>query len=589
MIFQSLTSREIRLIILLFILSAVNSLLEGAGIGVFLPLLVGGQQSLAVNIPAPFIPFLKFFAAKPFSEKLRSIALVIAAIATGRVIIFMTIIRLSLKIRQRIVSVLKNRCLEHLLNSSLAYFNKKKISDLQIIFDSYIDKSIGTIIELALTVLTGVFTSCLLLAFLFILSWKITLAGLIAVVGLSVMFSFYSKHIHSVGHLYNKAKEAYNKTLLDILQGMKIIRIFNREKDMLDRFDEKMGGLNNAYYKMGAVTGAVGPFFEFIGVFLIGGVLWLCAYLVPLQEAALMPFVITFLIVLSRLLGPLKTLNHTRGAIVARLAAWQEVKNFLHQNTAQALKQGTKKFIGIQKSVEFRGVVFRYKENDHIVLNDISFVLPKACKLGIAGGSGAGKSTIAELLLRFYDPQQGDILIDGENLKDLDSKSFRKKIGVVGQDTFLFHDTVRANIAFSNTQATFEEIQKAAGQAYAHDFIMRLPQGYDTIVGDRGVLLSGGERQRLAIARAILMDPDILIFDEATSALDSESEKIVLKALRDVSAGKTVITIAHRLSTIVESDKIIVLECGRIIEQGSHEQLIKTQGRYHQLAQLQIL
>ncbi len=178
MIFQSLTSREIRLIILLFILSAINSLLEGAGISVFLPLLVGAQESLTVNIPAPIIGFLKFFAAKPFTEKLRSIALIIVAIATGRVIIFMTIIRLSLKIRERIVSVLKNRCLEHLLNSSLAYFNKKKISDLQIIFDSYIDNSIGTIIELALTVLTGVFTSCFLLAFLFILSWKITLVNL---------------------------------------------------------------------------------------------------------------------------------------------------------------------------------------------------------------------------------------------------------------------------------------------------------------------------------------------------------------------------------------------------------------------------
>jgi len=240
--------------------------------------------------------------------------------------------------------------------------------------------------------------------------------------------------------------------------------------------------------------------------------------------------------------------------------------------------------------IEFKNVNFKYTEDQDMVLRNLSFVVEKGAKVGVVGSSGAGKSTIGELLLRFYDPLEGSVCVDGINIKELDVHQWRRLIGVVSQDIFLFNDTVKANIAFANPEVTVEGIEQAARRAYAHDFIKELPQGYDTFVGDRGVLLSGGQKQRIAIARAILNEPEILLFDEATSALDTQSEEIVQKTLDDISRNKTVITIAHRLSTVSDSDKILVIDKGEIIQQGSHQELLgQKNGLYSQLVAMQNL
>jgi len=281
--------------------------------------------------------------------------------------------------------------------------------------------------------------------------------------------------------------------------------------------------------------------------------------------------------------------NQARVAVRGDLPSYREVYTFLDPKDKPYISNGTKRIKRLSSSIEFQEVNFKYSSRESAALSNVSFEVKQGQKVGIVGSSGGGKSTIVELLLRFYDPQAGRIIIDGADLKELNLYSWRGCVGVVTQDTFLFHDTVRSNIAYADPEASQADIEAAARQAYAHDFIRQLPQGYDTIVGDRGVLLSGGQKQRIAIARAVLASPDILIFDEATSALDTESEEVVQKALHEVGKGKTVITIAHRLSTVYDSDNIIVLDEGRVVSQGKHSELLAQDGIYKKLVQMQAM
>jgi ATP-binding cassette subfamily B protein len=236
--------------------------------------------------------------------------------------------------------------------------------------------------------------------------------------------------------------------------------------------------------------------------------------------------------------------------------------------------------------VRFELVSFHY-ESERPILHDVSFEIPAGKKVAIVGPSGSGKSTLARLLYRFYDVSSGRITINGQDIRDVEQESLRDAIGIVPQDTVLFNDTLRYNIKYGRLDATDDEIERAAEMAYLKDFIASLPDGWDTVVGERGLKLSGGEKQRVAIARAILKDPEILIFDEATSSLDSGSENAILKAMREVSSARTTLTIAHRLSTIVDSDQIVVLEFGRVVERGTHRELLELNGHYSKLWSLQ--
>jgi subfamily B ATP-binding cassette protein MsbA len=239
----------------------------------------------------------------------------------------------------------------------------------------------------------------------------------------------------------------------------------------------------------------------------------------------------------------------------------------------------------VRESVAFEDVSFRY--GDEFVLNDVDLKVPRGTRLAIVGGSGAGKTTLVNLIPRFYDPTAGMVTVDGYDLRHVTQESLRRQIGLVTQETFLFNDTVASNIAYGKPDASRAEIVAAARRAHAHEFVEQLAQGYDTLIGDNGVRLSGGQRQRLAIARALLKDPPILILDEATSALDSESERLVQEAMEELMVGRTVFVIAHRLSTVQRADRIIVLDGGRIVESGTHAELLQRGGIYRRLYDLQ--
>ncbi|MGH7450211.1 MAG: ABC transporter ATP-binding protein, partial [bacterium] len=309
-------------------------------------------------------------------------------------------------------------------------------------------------------------------------------------------------------------------------------------------------------------------------------------FMYELNTQLMLTQLLPFIYILLRIVPLTKIINAQKAEVLSKRPYVELVYNLLRDDDKPFIPNGHQIFSGLAREIQFRAVSFVYNGTRKPVLHEVNFSIPAGKTTAIVGESGAGKSTIANLLLRFYDPQQGGILLDGEPLPNFKLETYHRKIGVVSQDTFLFSNTVKFNIAFSVEGTPSEEqIIAAAKKAGAHDFIMELPNGYDTFVGDRGMKLSGGQRQRISIARAILRDPEILILDEATSALDTKTERRIHQAILELSHGRTVIIIAHRLSTIKNADQIVVLKHGQVAEIGHPEDLLEQGGEYYQLAQ----
>ncbi len=309
------------------------------------------------------------------------------------------------------------------------------------------------------------------------------------------------------------------------------------------------------------------------------------AFLIPngyLQSASFL----TFLVVLLRITPIIRQLNAVRARLSNLHGSFDNIQQLLRTDDKPYLDNGKVEFSHLKQAIEFVDVDFGYDPNE-LVLQQISLTIPRGQTVALVGASGAGKSTLADLVPRFYDPTKGEIFIDGLNLRELDVNSLRRKLAVVSQSTFIFNGSVRDNIAYAMTKVDEKSIKEAARLANALEFIQNMPEGFDTQLGDRGVRLSGGQRQRIAIARALLRNPDILILDEATSALDSVSERLIQESIEKLSVGRTVIAIAHRLSTIMRADKVVVLEKGRIVEQGTYQELLQQRGQLWQYHQMQ--
>ncbi len=374
--------------------------------------------------------------------------------------------------------------------------------------------------------------------------------------------------------------------LQESLAGIRMVKAFGREETETLRFKASNKAFLRTTMKAIQVSSLGSSHMEVIGVIGVAGIVWYGGYLV-IHDAMTPGAFFSFLAAMFMAYTPIRKLSGANNTIQQALSAAERVFEVLDLDTEQDRDRGHVELSPITRALEFKGVTFRYERHGLDALSEIDLSIQAGETVAFVGSSGSGKTTLVSLVPRFYEPTEGRILIDGVDIRDCTLRSLRAQIGIVSQDVVLFDESVALNIAYGRPDATTDDIVRAAKLAYAHEFIERLPSGYDTLIGERGVKLSGGERQRLAIARAILRDPAILILDEATSALDTESERVVQMALSNLMRNRTTLVIAHRLSTIQNADRIVVLDRGRIVEIGSHETLLRHNGLYKRLHAMQ--
>lgn len=489
-------------------------------------------------------------------------------------------------IGQRVVTDLRKRLFAHLQRLSISYYDKRRTgeimsnltNDIGALQTAIVENFVSLIQEAAIFV--GSFVSMIYL------QWKLTVLCLVIVPMVSFIIKFFGKKLHQSGKNVQEKLADVTAMLQEVIQGVRIVRSFNRSDYEIQRFDD----VNEANFKANVRTirqsSQLTPFVEFFSAIAITVIIWYGGLSV-IDGIMTSGELIAFLIYAINLANPTRRIAEAVGNIQKSLGAADRVFAILDTEPEVKNRPGAGALQVTAGQVEFDHVAFSY-EPDHPVLTDISFTAEPGQTVAIVGPSGAGKTTIANILPRFYDVTGGSVRIDGTDIRDVTIGSLRDHIGLVPQDTLLFNTTIKNNILYGRLDATDEEVWEAVRAANAEHFIRELPMGIETRVGDRGLVLSGGQRQRIAIARALLKNPAILILDEATSALDTESEKVVQEALDRLMVGRTSFVIAHRLSTIQNADQILVINGGVIAERGTHEELMEKNGLYHELYTMSI-
>ena len=424
---------------------------------------------------------------------------------------------------------------------------------------------------------------------LFRMSWKLTLFVIVFAPVMIGIISFTGRKLKATS---TEAQKFWSDTMSQVdetLGGLRIVKAFRAERKMESRFEGVTENMRRKNNQVAVRQASAHPVSEFLGSAMIAIVLWFGGTQILGENASIdAPTFMSYMAILYSIIQPIKDLSKAAYGIPKGLASMERINAILRAENPIKEPAQPKPLDAFRESIRFEGVTFRY-ESGREVLHAVDLEIPKGKTVAIVGASGAGKSTLVDLIPRFYDPDAGRITIDGTDIRDVALKDLRALMGNVNQDAILFNDTVFNNIAFGKTDATREEVEAAARIAGAHDFIMEREGGYDSNIGDRGVKLSGGQRQRISIARAILKNPPILILDEATASLDTESERSVQEALEKLMAGRTTIAIAHRLSTIKHADEIVVMHEGRIVERGTHEDLLALGGYYRKLHDMQAL
>ena len=467
----------------------------------------------------------------------------------------------------------------HLFKMSLRYHLGRRTGELSRAIDRGV-KAITFMLGMVLfNILPTIFEFVLVIAILlFNYPWPFALITFVTIVGYALFTIIATEWRTEFRRMMNTEDNAVSAQAVDSLLNYETVKTFTNEPLEADRFNHALGRYQNAAVKSQVTLAALN--FGQAAIVAVGVMAIMIFAAQGVVDGTLtvgdVVLVNTFLL---QLYQPLNILGFVYRELKQSLADLETLASLLALKPEIADRQDATELQLSGGEVRFEGVSFRYDKRRPI-LQDVSFILPSGQSLAVVGSSGAGKSTIVRLMFRFYDVDQGRILIDGQDIRDVTQASLREAIGLVPQDTVLFNDTIRTNIAYGRPEASQAMIEDAAKAAQIHSFIEGLPDGYETLVGERGLKLSGGEKQRVAIARMVLKNPPILILDEATSALDSLTEQQIQTALRDLSAGRTTLMIAHRLSTVVDADQILVIEDGRVIEQGHHQELLDQRGSY---------
>ena len=517
----------------------------------------------------------------------------------GVVLSFLTLLKtgayfggsaIIMPLRTGIVRDIRSDIYHKILSLPLSFFSEERKGDILTRVTTDVNEIDGSITNSLDTLIKNPILITVYIGTLAYISWQLTLFTLLVVPILAFAIGRIGKSLKANSILQQSKLSDSISQIEETLGGLRIIKAFIAEQKMQDRFDKVNNEFRDIANRVAIRQSAAHPVSEFLGTVMIVIVLWFGGYLIFSGSSNIdAGMFIYYLILLYTTLQPLKDISKAGYAVQKGLASMERVNKILSAENNIKEVATPKMIDGLNNTIELKNVCFKYENSDREVLHDINITVKKGQTVALVGQSGSGKSTLVDLVPRYHDITGGELLIDGINVKELSIRSLRSLIGNVNQEAILFNDTVFNNIAFGVENATQEQVEAAARIANAHDFIMEMENGYQTNVGDRGCRLSGGQRQRISIARAILKNPPILILDEATSALDTESERLVQDALEKLMSTRTTIAIAHRLSTIKHADIIYVLHEGKIVEQGTHEELIAKGGYYKKLNDMQSL
>jgi len=494
-------------------------------------------------------------------------------------------------VEQGVIKDLRSDLYRHLNELSLSFFHRTRTGQLISRITNDVTLVNGGVSAGFVTLIKNPLLILAYLGMALYLSWQLTLIALVILPASMAIIGFIGSRLRRASTLSQEKMAEVTSILQETISGARVVKAFAMEEFELRKFRRVARDYFKSLLHITRVSKLAGPMTEFLSAIVGVGILWFGGQQV-LSGGGLSPgYFILFLLVIFSMMQPIKELSSVNNRLQEAAAAGERIFEIIDLAPEVVSLPGAKQIENFSAGICFDNVSFAYENEESLaettVLENISVAVRKGEILALVGPSGAGKSTLVDLLPRFYDPQQGRILIDDIDLREIDVKSLRRLMGIVTQETILFHDTVRNNIAYGLQEISEERLIQAAEAANAHRFIAEMPQGYETVIGERGVKLSGGQRQRLAIARALLKNPPILILDEATSALDSESEMLVQQAIERLMVNRTSFVIAHRLSTILHAHQIIVIDKGRIVQRGTHDELLAQKGIYQKLYKMQ--
>ncbi len=576
------------LVVSTIILGFSGAVFNGISTTLIVPLILGflGQSSFAISGLPPLIRnILTPLHISSDKETIYLTIIVLLAISLKNLAGYINIL-VSSRLAQLLVNSMRKDGLKLLLDVDIDFYAKSKVGDTINQISNEVGRAAGAV-RTVINIFTVALTIIVFVVILISISWQLTIVstGLLLLVTLSNQF--FIREAKKLGKILSAKSALYSTALLEILMGIRLIKAVANESREYQRLSALIEDREKAEFRSQVYFAAIAPINEISGILAILGIVTVGKVFFSNQINSLSTLLLTYLFLLFRLLPFVGQLNSSRSGLANAIPSAEIIADFLSRDNKPFMTNGLLGYEKIREGIKLTDLTFAYPDYPDLVLDHVNLWIPKGTTLALVGASGAGKSTLADLLPRFYDPLSGSITLDGKDLREYDLRSLRRSMGIVSQDTFLFNDSVRNNIAYSRDWATASEVVEAAKRANAYEFIIQLPDGFDTQVGDRGVMLSGGQRQRLAIARALLRDPDILILDEATSALDTVSERLVQQALEELCRDRTTIVIAHRLSTIQKADQIVVLDKGKVVEIGSHKELLEEGGYYTQLYTMQ--
>jgi subfamily B ATP-binding cassette protein MsbA len=575
-------------IIASILLGFSGALFSGVNTTLIVPVIlqITGQDVTPRNVP-PIIQNL-FSPFETLPERYRLVALLAAVIVTIglKSLSGYTAALMNVSLSKGLMNRIREEAFKVVFEVDLDYFNKNKIGDIARKINTESGRAASAIlnyIRLSNVVFTIIIYSTILIA----ISWQLTIISVLLASCITLVSQVFVRQSKALGKRLTESNRNYTVNLFEMLNGIRLIRAVSNEKREFKKMMNMAYEQEQVAFDSQRVSAAIGPVNEMASIVVVIAIVLIARVIFANSPDGLSAVLLIYLLALFRMLPFVGQINSIRTALANSSASVEVIHDFLRRDNKPFMSKGTIPYQPVKSAIQFNQITFAYPGHDTPVIQDVTLTLPKGKTLALVGSSGSGKSTLINILARFYEPAKGDVYIDDVNLNQLQLETFRKRIGLVSQDTFLFNDTVWNNIAYARPEASDDEIIQATKRANAYGFIEQLPQGWQTQIGDRGVMLSGGQRQRLAIARALVQDPDILLLDEATSALDTVSERLVQEALDDLSQNRTTLVVAHRLSTIRNADQIAVLSKGKVVEIGTHDELLSKNSEYTNLWRMQ--